>query len=257
MTENEIEIIKERLLDEFNRYRINLEIILALRFLIKSNNLKIKICPPERKVIVTDSSPKKSPDLIIHDSTQNFVLNEIKTSITSSSENITQILDYLDIDSILDDSGVSIIPNDYSLNLIVNMESYDNIRNDLLNPIDNKLQDGFSITIFIRSESVPRRGMIYYLFELRDNATILDEYNALLSSRKKVYHVDIQIEGEQLYFTNDPPIQYTIIILWTLIIPTIVRNEENQEFSFEESERVITNIFVDGMKIKSFLEKNG
>jgi len=97
--------------------------------------------------------------------------------------------------------------------------------------------------------------MIYYLFELRDNATILDEYNALLSSRKKVYHVDIQIEGEQLYFTNDPPIQYTIIILWTLIIPTIVRNEENQEFSFEETERVITEYFCRWDENKIFFRK--
>lgn len=243
MSENQIEEIKERLLDEFNRYRINLDIILAIRFLIKSNNLNIKICPPERKVNITNKSTNKPPDIILHDFDQNFVINEVKSSISPSKGFLEQILDYLDIEFILDDNGNPITHNDYSLNLIINIESYKDTRDYLLAAIGINQKNKFSITTFTRSESVPKRGTIYYLFELRDNRTILTEYNNLLNSLTKVFSIDIQLEGEQLYFTSDPPVQYTITLMWSLIIPSIIQNKKEQEFSFDEVQNIIREYF--------------
>ena len=255
MSINEFEEIKERLLYEFNRYRINLDIILAIRFLIKSNNLNIKICPPERKVSIRRNSKNKPPDLILYDSTQNFVINEIKSSMIPSKKGLEQILDYLEIESILDDNGKNITPNDYSLNLIVNIESYKDSRDYILTSINNDQQNKFSITSFTRSESVPKRGTIYYLFELRDNKTILMEYNTLLRSMSKVYNIDIQIEGEQLYFTNEPPIQYTITLLWSLIIPYIIQIKKSQEFSFNEAQKIIREYYCKWDRDRIFFRK--
>ena len=243
MSENQIEEIKERLLDEANRYKINLDIILAIRFLIKSNHLNIKICPPERKVIIKNKSKNKPPDLILYDSSQNFVINEIKSSMSPSQGVLEQIMDYLKIESILDDNGNPIIHNDYSLNLLINIESYKDSRDYILTTIDPNQKNRFSITTFTRSESVPQRGTIYYLFELRDNETILTEYNILLKSLNKVFSIDIQLEGEQLYFTSNPPVQYTITLLWSLLIPSIIQSKKEQEFSFDEVQSIIKEYY--------------
>ncbi|TES96194.1 MAG: hypothetical protein E3J90_08435 [Promethearchaeota archaeon] len=243
MLENQIEEIIERLLDEFNRYRINLDIILAIRFLIKSNNLNINICPPERKVNIAKKSINKPPDIILYDSDHNFVINEVKSSISPSKGFLEQILDYLNIESILDDDGNPITHNDYSLNLIINIESYKDTRDYLLAAIDINQKNKFSITTFTRSESIPKRGTIYYLFELRDNRTILTEYNNLLNSLTKVFSIDKLLEGEQLYFTSDPPVQYTITLMWSLIIPSIIQNKKEQEFSFDEVQGIIREYY--------------
>lgn len=243
MSENEINDIKERLLDEFNRYRINLDIILAIRYLIKSRNLNIKICPPERKVIISKNSKIKPSDLILYDTNKNFVLNEIKSSMLPSKKVLEQLLDYLDTEAILNDNGNPITPNDCSLNLIINFESYKDSKEYILTSINSAQKKKFSITTFTRSESVPKRGMIYYIFELRDNKTILSDYNTLLNLLDKVFSIDIQLEGEQLYFTNTPPIQYTITLLWSLIIPSIIQNKKSQEFSFNEAQNMIREYY--------------
>ncbi|MFX1383128.1 MAG: hypothetical protein ACFFBP_11860 [Promethearchaeota archaeon] len=243
MSENIIKKVEDRLLDELNRYVINLEIILATRFLIRSKELKINICPPERKVTIKNKSKNKPPDLIVYDSTQNFVLNEIKSSMNPGKDSLLQILDYLNIESILDDNGNSILYNNYSLNLIINIESYKDASEYLLSTIGETKKNIFSITSFTRSESVPKKGSIYYLFELRNNKTIIEEFNDLLHSLEKVYNIDIQLEGEQLYFISTPPVQYTITILWSLIVPAVIHDKKNQEFSFDNLEIIIKEYY--------------
>lgn len=240
MAEDEIFEIKERLLDELNRYRLNLGIILALKWLIESNDIGIETLPPERKIVIKNKTEKIPPDLILHDSNQNFVLNEIKTSLNPDENNLSQIQNYLNVDSVLDENGNPIIVRDHSVNLVVNYETYDVPREFFYNRINNKLIEKFSITTFVYSESVPKRGTRYYKFELRDNRTILEQYNNLLWSRPVVYDIDIQEKGEEIYFTNTPNVQYTITILWTMIIPSIKKGEE---FALEDAQRIMRDYY--------------
>ncbi len=235
------EEIKLRLLEEVKRYRMNIELILSIKYLIENNLSNLKLCPPLNKIKLSHSNKYKEPDLIIHDTNRNFLINEIKTSISPSEEDINQIKDYLNISVVLDYNGNDILCNNYSVNLIVNIESYNNVINYLFNKIDEKLRKDLSITSFSHLESVPKYGMRFYLFELRDNETIFDNLNKILRSRPKIFVSKFEREGEQLYFIDNPKPQYTIVILWMFILP-IIRNEDNI-FNIVNIEEMIKNYY--------------
>lgn len=243
MPNDSIEQIKSKLLEDITRYQMNLEIILAIKSLIKEKYPEIRVLSPERKVIIDNPLKKKTPDLIIHNEELNFLINENKTSIAPEENNLNkiseQLSEYMNISAVLDENGNQINVNDFSVNLLVNIESYDEIKDFFLSYFSNNSK--FSIMTFSRLESVRREGMRYYLFELRDNSTIIEEINELFSSRPMKYLIDFQKDGEEIYFTTDPPSQYTIIILWMYILP--VKINENGNFTVNDIETTIRKYY--------------
>jgi len=238
MYNERLDKIKNRLLDEFKRYEINLELILSLRHLIKRYKLILDVLPPERKIISRHNSKPKTPDLLITDNKKNYLINEMKSSVNPDNDILSQIDSYMNTTFVLDEYGNNLHINDFSLNIFVNIESYSSLKNYLTTK--KKLNNKISITSFGVQESLPKKGMRFYYFELRDNDTIFQKLNELLKSIPQVFYIEIQPEGEQIYFAKDPYIQYVITIIWTLIIPSIRKEDK---FSFQDVEEIIVNYY--------------
>ncbi len=243
MSDNSFEQIKSKLLEDITRYQMNLEIILAIKSLIKEKCPEISVLSPERKVIIDNLPKKKTPDLIIHNEELDFLINENKTSIAPEENNLNkiseQLSEYMNLSAVLDENGSQIRVNDFSVNLLINIESYKETKDFFLNYFSDNSK--FSIMTFSCLESVRRGGMRYYLFELRDNSTVIEEINELFSSHPKKYSIDFQKDGEEIYFTTDPPSQYTIIILWMYILP--VKIDENGNFTVNDIETTIRKYY--------------
>lgn len=243
MSDISFDQIKNNLLGEINRYQINLEVVLAIKSLIEEKYPEINVLSPERKIIIDDKDYKKAPDLIIHNVEMNCVINENKTSIAPDENNLskisTQLSDYMKISAILDENGSQIRINDFTVNLLVNIESYDDCKDYFLDNFSNN--NKFSIMTFSLLESVRRDGIRFYLFELRDNSTVIEEFNELFTSRPKKFLIDFQREGEEIYFITDPPVQYTIVIIWIYILPLII--DENGYFNMLDIENTIRKYY--------------
>ncbi len=243
MPNNSIEQIKSKLLEDITRYQMNLEIILAINSLIKEKYPEISVLSPERKVIIDNPLKKKTPDLIIHNEKLDFLINENKTSIAPVENNLNkiseQLSEYMNLSAVLDENGNQINVNDFSVNLLVNIESYNETKDFFLSYFSKTSK--FSIMTFSCLESVRREGMRFYLFELRDGSTVIKEINDLFSSQPKKYLIDFQKDGEEIYFTTDPPSQYTIIILWMYILP--VKIDENGNFTVNDIETTIRKYY--------------
>ena len=166
MSDISFDQIKNNLLGEINRYQINLEVVLAIKSLIEEKYPEINVLSPERKIIIDDKDYKKAPDLIIHNVEMNCVINENKTSIAPDENNLskisTQLIDYMKISAILDENGSQIRINDFTVNLLVNIESYDDCKDYFLDKFSNN--NKFSIMTFSLLESVRRDGIRFYLF---------------------------------------------------------------------------------------------
>jgi len=243
MSDISIDQIKNSLLEDINRYQINLEVVLAIKSLIEEKYPEITVLSPERKIIIDDKDYKKAPDLIIHNLEMNCVISENKTSIAPDENNLnkisTQLSDYMKISAILDENGSQIRINDFTVNLLVNIESYDDSKDYFLDKFSTN--NNFSIMTFSRLESVRREGIRFYLFELRDNSTVIEEINELFTSRPKKFLIDFQREGEEIYFITDPPVQYTIVIIWLYILPFIL--DENGYFNIVDIENTIRKYY--------------
>jgi len=243
MPSNSIEQIKSKLLEDITRYQMNLEIILAIKSIVNEKYPEINVLSPERKVIIDNPIRKKTPDLIIHNEELDFLINENKTSIAPEENNLNkiseQLSEYMNLSAVLDENGNHINVNDFSINLLVNIESYNETKDFFLGYFSDS--DNFSIMTFSSLESVRKEGMRYYLFELRDNFTVIEEINELFSSRPMKYLIEFQKHGEEIYFTSDPPSQYTIVILWLYVFPVIIN--ENGNFSVTSIETIIRKYY--------------
>ncbi len=243
MLTDTIEKIKSKLIEDITRYQMNLEIILAIKSLIKENYPEISVLSPERKVLIENLSIKKTPDLIIHNEELDFIINENKTSISSEENNLNkvseQLSEYMNLSAVLDENGNHINVNNFSVNLLVNIESYNETKDFFLGYFSDN--SNFSIMTFSSLESVRREGMRFYLFELRDGSTVIEEINDLFSSQPKKYLIDFQKAGEEIYFISDPPSQYTIIILWLYILP--IKIDENGNFTVNDIESTIRKYY--------------
>ena len=60
MPDDSFEQIKSKLLEDITRYQMNLEIILAIKSLIKEKYPEISVLSPERKVIIDNPLKKKN-----------------------------------------------------------------------------------------------------------------------------------------------------------------------------------------------------
>lgn len=243
MSENSEKILKNRLINEYKRYKINLELIIALKYLIEKNGKSISIIPPERKIKIDNEDNPKPPDLIIHDDNLLFVINEIKSSLSPSRDSSRQMNNYLNLKTILDKDGNDIIPNDHSVNLIVDYGSFIDTRDHFQEEIDDDKIDNFSITTYVSTDDISKDGQHYYLFELRFNQTIIEIYNKILSQFTKIYDIELELEKEKLYFITNPPVQYTITILWSLVIPNVPDIETKNTFFFNELEDIIKTYY--------------
>jgi hypothetical protein len=231
---------------DINRYYYIVQLTFGLKDYISKNLIDCKFIATEKKLFIKDTGEEIFPDFILqYNSKLNGILSEIKSSISDENNKLLvvkpQLIKYQKNIKGWDTSNEEVINHD--ILLIVHTLDSDQLQKELEQAINNKelyLIKNLCLSEFSYQTSPRYDEGDIILLKYKYGNMDCEELKEKLIKNIKILIDQLIIEYDKCKFTRkEPPDEYLMINLWTLIFPSLLKN--NNEY-FDTNLDTLTEI---------------
>ena len=228
---------------EIERYRTTINITLLTKNFIEKKFNDFDFFPPEENFYIFKQKEPITPDFSLLKKDKIYgIICEIKAGLPNTIEYLKTKVDdilkrYLNLRKGWDLSEANFKDLNYSLLFIVHFQNIENLKNYL---IEKNKKKTFSrmVSVWEYSISETQYGNGYRFLRLRHycGKSGINEIDLEANTGYRELVTDLDKEREMYLFTTKPPIEYTILVIWTYVFSFLAYKKKINEFTFTSSE---------------------